>query len=76
MYLQSETVQLLRSDPSSSEEEHFRTMLAQTEVERVKFVVRSYLRTRLFKVSKVSVPCCIAHPANNYRYRLKSLLDI
>ncbi|KAF8433919.1 hypothetical protein L210DRAFT_3613993 [Boletus edulis BED1] len=49
---QSETVQLLRSDPSSSEEEHFRTMLAQTEVERVKFVVRSYLRTRLFKIEK------------------------
>ncbi|KAF8840127.1 GINS complex, Sld5 component [Paxillus ammoniavirescens] len=49
---QSETVQLLRSDPSSSEEEHFRIMLAQTEVERVKFVVRSYLRTRLFKIEK------------------------
>lgn len=57
--LQSETVQLLLSDPSSSSEEHFRIMLAQTEVERVKFVVRSYLRTRLFKVSNVSVPCCI-----------------
>ncbi|KIK80575.1 hypothetical protein PAXRUDRAFT_158300 [Paxillus rubicundulus Ve08.2h10] len=49
---QSETVQLLRSDPSSSEEEHFRIMLAQTEVERVKFVVRSYLRIRLFKIEK------------------------
>jgi len=49
---QSETVQLLRSDPSSSEEEHFRIMLAQTEVERVKFVVRSYLRTRLFKIER------------------------
>ncbi|KIJ67197.1 hypothetical protein HYDPIDRAFT_84724 [Hydnomerulius pinastri MD-312] len=49
---QSETVQLLRSDPSSSEEEHFRIMLAQTEVERVKFIVRSYLRTRLFKIEK------------------------
>ncbi|KAI9463881.1 hypothetical protein HD554DRAFT_2026853 [Boletus coccyginus] len=49
---QSETVQLLRSDPSSSEEEHFRIMLAQTEVERVKFVLRSYLRTRLFKIEK------------------------
>ncbi|KAG6334816.1 hypothetical protein ID866_4268 [Astraeus odoratus] len=49
---QSETVQLLRSDPSSSEEEHFRIMLVQTEVERVKFIVRSYLRTRLFKIEK------------------------
>ncbi|EIW77897.1 Sld5-domain-containing protein [Coniophora puteana RWD-64-598 SS2] len=49
---QSETVQLLRGDPSSSEDEHFRIMLVQTEVERVKFVVRSYLRTRLFKIEK------------------------
>jgi GINS complex subunit 4 len=48
--MQSETVQLLRTDPTSSEEEHFRIMLVQTEVERVKFIVRSYLRTRLFKV--------------------------
>ncbi|KAG2155330.1 Sld5-domain-containing protein [Suillus bovinus] len=49
---QSETVQLLRTDPSSSEEEHFRIVLVQTEVERVKFIVRSYLRTRLFKIEK------------------------
>jgi len=27
-------------------------MLAQTEIERVKFVVRSYVRTRLFKIEK------------------------
>lgn len=33
-----------------SEEEHYMTMLVQTEVERIKFVVRSYVRTRLFKV--------------------------
>lgn len=25
-------------------------MLVQTEIERVKFIVRSYIRTRLFKV--------------------------
>lgn len=25
-------------------------MLAQTEIERVKFIVRSYMRTRLYKV--------------------------
>ncbi|KAJ7119513.1 hypothetical protein C8R44DRAFT_831892 [Mycena epipterygia] len=47
---QSDTIQLLRGDPSSSEEEHIRIMLAQTEVERVKFIVRSYVRTRLFKI--------------------------
>jgi hypothetical protein len=50
---QSETVQLLRSDPASSEEEHIRIMLAQTEIERVKFIVRSYVRTRLFKVRSI-----------------------
>ena len=40
----------MRADPDSSEEEHFRIMLVQTEIERVKFVVRSYIRTRLHKV--------------------------
>ncbi|KZT20692.1 GINS complex Sld5 component [Neolentinus lepideus HHB14362 ss-1] len=49
---QNETVQLLRADPDSSEEEHFRIMLAQTEIERVKFIVRSYVRTRLYKIEK------------------------
>ncbi|ETW76655.1 hypothetical protein HETIRDRAFT_327861 [Heterobasidion irregulare TC 32-1] len=49
---QSNTVSLLRSDPDSSEEEHFRIMLAQTEIERVKFIVRSYLRTRLYKIER------------------------
>ncbi|KIM87745.1 hypothetical protein PILCRDRAFT_814459 [Piloderma croceum F 1598] len=49
---QSDTVQILRSDPSSSEEDHFRIMLVQTEIERVKFIVRSYVRTRLFKIEK------------------------
>ncbi|KAF9467649.1 hypothetical protein BDZ94DRAFT_1305272 [Collybia nuda] len=49
---QSETVQLLRGDASTSEEEHIRIMLAQVEIERVKFIVRSYVRTRLFKIEK------------------------
>lgn len=40
----------MREDPSTSEEEHIRIMLVQIEVERVKFIVRSYVRTRLFKV--------------------------
>lgn len=52
---QSQTVQLLREDSSTSEDEHIRIMLAQTEMERVKFIVRSYVRTRHFKVS-VAVP--------------------
>ncbi|KZV65629.1 GINS complex, Sld5 component [Peniophora sp. CONT] len=49
---QSNTIQLLRSDPDSSEDEHFRIMLAQTEIERVKFIVRSYIRTRFYKIEK------------------------
>ncbi|KAL0576645.1 GINS complex subunit [Marasmius crinis-equi] len=49
---QSEAVQLLRGEMSTSEEEHLRIMLVQTEVERVKFVVRSYIRTRLYKIEK------------------------
>jgi len=31
-----------------------RIMLVQTEIERVKFIVRSYVRTRLFKVSFIA----------------------
>ncbi|KAG6812082.1 hypothetical protein H0H92_004446 [Tricholoma furcatifolium] len=48
---QSQTVQLLRQDASTSEDEHVRIMLAQTEMERVKFIVRSYVRTRHYKVN-------------------------
>lgn len=44
-------VDTLRADPKTSEEEHFKLILVQTEMERVKFVVRSYVRTRLHKVS-------------------------
>ena len=34
-------------------------MLAQTEIERVKFVVRSYVRTRLSKVSRFLFHMCL-----------------
>lgn len=42
-------------------------MLVQTEIERVKFIVRSYVRTRLFKVcshflthcKSINVPYCV-----------------
>lgn len=40
----------LRADPTTSEEEYFRLALVQTEMERAKFLVRSYVRTRLHKV--------------------------
>lgn len=46
-------VSALRSDPQTSEEEHFKLMLVQTEMERVKYLVRSYVRTRLHKVRHV-----------------------
>jgi hypothetical protein len=42
----------LRSDPSTSEEEHFKLVLVQTEMERVKYLVRSYVRCRLSKVGR------------------------
>ncbi|KAG6902400.1 hypothetical protein C0995_000605 [Termitomyces sp. Mi166 len=63
---QSQTVQLLREDASTSEDEHIRIMLAQTEMERVKFIVRSYVRTRH---SKLRNP--IKHdPSLSMRYKI------
>ncbi|EDR06106.1 uncharacterized protein LACBIDRAFT_329250 [Laccaria bicolor S238N-H82] len=38
---QSEAVHLLPGDPSSSDKEHIRIMLVQTEIERVKFIMMS-----------------------------------
>ena len=52
--VQQKMLQTLRSDPQTSEEEHFKLVLVQTEVERVKFLIRSYVRTRLAKVRN---PC-------------------
>lgn len=49
-------------------------MLAQTEVERVKFVVRSYLRTRLYKVRN-SRRAFVRTRKPTYRYRSKSMRD-
>lgn len=53
---QSDDASALRSAAHMSEEEHYMTMLVQTEVERIKFVVRSYVRTRLFKVRPLRPP--------------------
>lgn len=44
----------LVSDASTSEEEHFRLNLVQLDVERAKWILRSYLRARLVKVGRVS----------------------
>lgn len=50
--MQQKMIETLRSDPQTSEEEHFKLMLVMTEMERVKYLVRSYVRTRLWKVSE------------------------
>lgn len=50
VYVQSQIVQLLRGHASTSEDEHIRIILAQTEMERAKFFVLSYVRTRHYKV--------------------------
>ncbi|WFD39751.1 GINS complex subunit [Malassezia japonica] len=42
----------LASDASTSEEEHFRLNLVQLDVERAKWLMRSYLRARLAKIEK------------------------
>ncbi|WFD30327.1 GINS complex subunit [Malassezia sp. CBS 17886] len=44
----------LSSDPSTSEEEHFRLNLVQLDIERSKWLVRSYLRARLAKIEKLA----------------------
>lgn len=51
---QQNLVGTLRSDPDTSEEEHFKLVLVETEMERVKFLVRSYVRSRLYKIEKYS----------------------
>lgn len=53
-------VDLLKSDPKTSEEEHFKLMLVMTEMERVKYLVRSYVRTRLAKVGLCCACICLA----------------
>ena len=40
----------LLSDASTSEEEHFRLNLVQLDAERSKWLLRSFLRTRVAKV--------------------------
>jgi GINS complex subunit 4 len=37
-------------DMETNVENKFESMIYQTEIERVKFVLKSYLRVRLFKV--------------------------
>jgi hypothetical protein len=62
---QREMVSLLLAEASTSEEEHFKLMLVQTEMERAKYLVRSYLRTRLAKVRVRAPGRAIVWPAAN-----------
>ncbi|KAL5522007.1 SLD5 [Sanghuangporus sanghuang] len=43
---------LRNADVTLSEEEHYCVTLLQTEVERIKFIIRSYVRTRLYKIEQ------------------------
>ena len=60
-------VDQLQADPRTSEEEYFRIVLIQTEAERVKFLVRSYLRARLHKVCLSSFPIPSVRSQNRRR---------
>ncbi|WFD34010.1 GINS complex subunit [Malassezia cuniculi] len=46
---------LLAADESTSEEEHFRLNLVQLDMERGKWIVRSYLRVRLHKIERYAM---------------------
>lgn len=58
---QNDIAAQLQSNANTTEEEHFAVMLVQTEVERIKFVLRSYLRSRLQKIEKYT-PYILATP--------------
>ncbi|QRW22647.1 DNA replication complex GINS protein SLD5 [Rhizoctonia solani] len=52
LHQQSQMVEYLRSDDTTSEDEHFRMSYVQLDMERIKFQIRSYVRTRLYKIEK------------------------
>ncbi|KAJ1303743.1 hypothetical protein OPQ81_008167 [Rhizoctonia solani] len=52
LHQQNQMVEYLRSDDSTSEDEHFRMSYVQLDMERIKFQIRSYVRTRLHKIEK------------------------
>ena len=67
---------LRRADITLSEEDHYMTMLVQTEVERIKFLVRSYVRTRLAKVDILLYVFWLCGLTSIILIRLSSLLRI
>lgn len=61
LHQQSQMVEYLRSDDSTSEDEHFRMSYVQLDMERIKFQIRNYVRTRLSKIEKYASHI-MAHP--------------
>ncbi|KAB5590269.1 DNA replication complex GINS protein Sld5 [Ceratobasidium theobromae] len=57
----NQMVEYLRSDDATSEDEHFRMSYVQLDMERIKFQIRSYVRTRLHKIEKYA-SYIMAHP--------------
>jgi len=68
----AEMAQHLQTDPRTSEEEYFRIVLIQTEAERVKYLVRSYLRARLYKIEKYAA-YILASPEQRTRLSVTEL---
>ncbi|KAG8935277.1 GINS complex subunit [Tulasnella sp. 417] len=52
LHEQGLVVSALQSDESTTEEEHLRITLVKTDMERAKFLIRSYMRVRLHKIEK------------------------
>ncbi|KAG8936778.1 GINS complex subunit [Tulasnella sp. 418] len=52
LHQQAIMVEHLSVDPNTTEEEHLRLTLVQMDMERVKFIVKSYARVRLYKIEK------------------------
>ena len=66
LWLQAHIVNMLRSaNIAMTDEDHYMSTLLQTECERVKFLIRSYVRTRLHKVRPSFPP---SHPTQHSNF--------
>jgi GINS complex subunit 4 len=53
-HAQTEAVDLLSASSSSANNDHERILLVQLEIERVKYLLRAYLRIRTYKIETFS----------------------
>lgn len=53
-------------------EDKFVSMIFQTEIERIKYLLKSYLRARLFKVRKGNIKKKKRHNCTNAAKRLRN----